>query len=281
MQESYGDGQVICEVEDEIVFIGLNSPRSLNAMDPIMVTGIVEAADQASRSGYRWIVLHGKGDNFSSGASLDGYQALVESVSSGRDSGMYDLIASERGLTELARIFRHPHINSVAAVNGWCIGQGLEIAIACDYIVAAPDATFWLPETQHGWNVGMGATYLLTHKLGLGWARRMLLLNEKLPAKRAEELGLVSVLAADGNVRAEAVKLFKKLRKSSPLALQFQKKLLDILPSMSLDDSREIEIMTAYLLASTHDPREAMAAFGAGRAPEYTQPRSNNAASKS
>ncbi|AZO07699.1 enoyl-CoA hydratase/isomerase family protein [Mesorhizobium sp. M3A.F.Ca.ET.080.04.2.1] len=281
MQESYGAGQVICEIEDETVFIGLNSPRSLNAMDPVMVSGIVEATEDAARSGHRWIVLHGKGENFSSGASLDGYQDLVESVSPGPDSGMYELIASERGLTDLARILRHPHINSIAAVHGWVIGQALEIALACDYVVAAPDAIFWLPETQHGWNVGMGATYLLTHTLGLGWARRMLLLNEKLPAARAEQLGLVSRIAADNDIRAESLKLINQLRKSSPMALQFQKKLLDILPSMSLDDSREMEIMTAYLLASTHDPREAMTAFRAGRAPNYAQPRTNNGASKS
>ncbi|AZO08002.1 enoyl-CoA hydratase/isomerase family protein [Mesorhizobium sp. M3A.F.Ca.ET.080.04.2.1] len=170
-----------------------------------MVSGIVEATEDAARSGHRWIVLHGKGENFSSGASLDGYQDLVESVSPGPDSGMYELIASERGLTDLARILRHPHINSIAAVHGWVIGQALEIALACDYVVAAPDAISGCRNPT--WLNVAWAPHTCLRTRWARMARRMLLLNEKLPAARAEQLGLVSRIAADNDIRAESLKL--------------------------------------------------------------------------
>jgi 2-(1,2-epoxy-1,2-dihydrophenyl)acetyl-CoA isomerase len=115
----------------------------------------------------------------------------------------------------------------------------------------------------------MGAAHLLTKTVGLGWARRIMLLNERIDAGTADRIGLVTRLSPEGNQVETAFEILSRLEESAPRALQFQKRLLDILPSLSLDDSREIEVITGYWLAHTRDVREAAQAFVEKRRPHF------------
>jgi enoyl-CoA hydratase/carnithine racemase len=249
--------------------LGLNDPDHLNAFSLSVIFGLEEAVRTAIAEGIRRFIVFGHGKSFSSGADMDDYLASLEAIRSGDGKGFEEFYQSERALISLSRMLRSPEIFSVAAVHSWVVGAGFETALACDFIVADPTTTFWMPETQAGWNAGMGAAHLLTKTVGLGWARRIMLLNERIDAGTADRIGLVTRLSPEGNQVETAFEILSRLEESAPRALQFQKRLLDILPSLSLDDSREIEVITGYWLAHTRDVREAAQAFVEKRRPHF------------
>ncbi|HEY1368683.1 MAG TPA: enoyl-CoA hydratase/isomerase family protein [Gaiellaceae bacterium] len=267
LQPAYADGLLTCEVREGVCHLGLNDAEHMNAFSLPLVFGIHEAVRAALDAGHRRFVLFGHGDDFSAGANLVDYQRSVAAITQG--DGFAEFYESERALLDLARLLRSPDVLSVASCQGWVIGQALEVIMACDFVVAAPGATFWLPESRWGWNVGMGTTYLLAHTIGIGWTRRMLLLNEKLPAERAEQLGLVARVGELGSNRELATSLLDEMAKAAPRALQSLKKLIDVLPATSLDDSRELELVNAYWLAHTRDVLEGATSFVERRPPVF------------
>jgi 2-(1,2-epoxy-1,2-dihydrophenyl)acetyl-CoA isomerase len=115
----------------------------------------------------------------------------------------------------------------------------------------------------------MGATYLLAHTLGVGWTRRMLLLGDKLAAETAHQLGLVARIGELGPQRQLATELIAEVERGAPRAWQSMKKLIDILPGTSLEDSRELELVNAYWLAHTKDVLEGVTAWDEERPPDY------------
>jgi 2-(1,2-epoxy-1,2-dihydrophenyl)acetyl-CoA isomerase len=266
MEPAYADGTLTVDVIDGVCQLGLNDPERLNAWSIATSFAVREAVTAALGEGCRRFVLYGHGDNFSAGANLDERQEFA-TIREG--DGFAHFYAAERALLDVARAFRQPDVLAVAACQGWVIGQAFEAIMACDFIVAAPGTTFWFPEARWGWNVGMGATHLLAHTVGVGWTRRILLLNEKLPAERAEELGLVARIGELGPNRELATSLLDELANAAPRALQSLKKLIDILPTTSLDDSRELELVNAYWLAHTRDVLEGATSFVEKREPAF------------
>jgi len=255
------------EKRGNVALIGLNDPEHLNATSMAMIEELHEVLTREAAAGTQRFVFHGHGPSFSSGAHMDDYLHTLRDVQSNNAHRFYE---SERKLLEVARILRRPTTFSVTAIHGWAVGMGVEIGLACDFIVAADDAMFWMPETASGWNAGMGVANRLTRTVGTGWARRMLILNEKVPAKTALDIGLVARLVPAANVVDEALKVIAQMDRHSPLATQYQKRLLDILPNVAIDDSMELEIITGYWLAHTHDVREAAQAFVEKRRPDFT-----------
>jgi enoyl-CoA hydratase/carnithine racemase len=252
---------------DDVVIVGLNDPEKHNAFSITLVEELHRTLMSAANAGARKFVFHGHGPSFSSGANMDEYLQELDEIRSYNAQRFYE---SEYKLMDIARLLRRPTIQSVAAVHGWCIGLGAEMAFVCDFIVASRDATFWLPENAAGWNAGMGTTNRLTSTIGQGWARRMLLLGDKLPAPQAEESGLVARLCEPEKILDEALAVFERLSRASPLASQFQKRLLDILPNVAVDDSMDLEVLCGFWLAHTRDVREAAQAFVERRKPAFT-----------
>lgn len=115
----------------------------------------------------------------------------------------------------------------------------------------------------------MGLTQRLVRTVGLGWARRMMLLGERLSASTGETIGLVTRLCPRAELLEGATELVRDFRSKAPLAVQYQKRLLDILPTMALEQSMEMEIITGYWLAHTNDVREAARAFIEKRPVEF------------
>jgi 2-(1,2-epoxy-1,2-dihydrophenyl)acetyl-CoA isomerase len=267
LKSAYADGSLTFDVIDGICHLGLNDPEHMNAWSTAMSFGVHEAVRAAVDEGHRRFVIFGHGDNFSSGANLSENEAIA-SITQG--DGFNDFFAAERALIDIARIFHQPDVLAVAACHGWVIGQAFEVIMACDFVVAAPGTTFWFPEARWGWNVGMGSTYLLAHTLGIGWTKRMLLLGEKLPAETAHQLGLVARLGDLGDNRELATQLIADVVRGAPRAWQSLKKLIDFLPSVSLEDSRELELVNAYWMAHTKDVLEGITSWAEKRKPEYT-----------
>lgn len=258
---------VTVEQRDGIYLIGLNDPEHLNAFSMPLLEELHDVLQRSASEGARKFVFHGHGPSFSSGAHMGDYLETLNQIAANQAGRFHE---SERKIIEMVRILRRPNTFSVAAVHGWAVGMGVELSVACDFIVAAPDATFWLPETAVGWNAGMALTTRLSRAIGAGWARRMLLLGDRVTGEQAEAIGLVARLApADGVVDA-AVELIRKLEGQSPLAVQYEKLLIDLLANASDEQAMELEIITGYWLGHTRDVREAAQAFVEKRPPQFT-----------
>lgn len=259
---------ITVEERNGATLVGLNDPEHLNAFSVALLEELhAVVIQQAAKGDACRFVFHGHGKAFSSGAHMPDYFKTLDEVRNHRARRFYD---SERKLIELVRVLRRPTTFSVAAVHGWTVGIGVELAVACDFIVAAPDTRFWLPETSVGWNAGMGMTNRLTRAVGGGWARRLMLLGEKIDAAKAEQIGLVARIVENGPVVDGAIDVLRVIAGQSPLAVQYEKLLLDMLPNVSDEQAMEMEIITGYWLAHTNDVREAAHAFVEQRKPNFT-----------
>lgn len=258
---------ITVEERDGAVLLGLNDPDHMNAFSVPLLEELHAVVTDCAGKGPCKLVFHAHGNSFSAGAHMPDYLQTLDDVRNRRAGRFYD---SERRIIEMGQILRRPSTFSVAAVHGWVVGFGFELAVACDFIVAAPDARFWLPETSVGWNAGMGVTNRLTRTVGSGWARRLLLLSEKIDAATADRIGLIARMAETGKAIDAALDILKTLDRQSPLALRYEKLLLDMLPNVSDQHAMEIEVITGYWLSHTHDVREAAQAFVEKRKPNFT-----------
>jgi 2-oxoglutaroyl-CoA hydrolase len=204
--------------------------------------------------GVRFVVLAGAGGSFTAGGDIAGFlRASPWTVS----RLAHNVAAPER--------CRKPVI---AALQGYVFGVGLELALACDFRVAAPDVQLALPEATIGMIPGSGGTQRLTRLIGLGRAKDAIMRGRRIGAEEAHGLGLVTEVADD--VDAAAASLCDELRRLSPLSLAMAKRVLNLAYEGPLQLGLEVEGLAYGLLQQTHDFREGVDAFVNKRKPEFT-----------
>lgn len=258
---------VTVEKRENVHLIGLNDPEHLNAFSIPLLEELYDTLQRTASEGANKYVFFGHGRSFSSGAHMPDYLQTLNEIATNQAGRFHE---SERKIIEMVRILRRPNTFSIAAVHGWAVGIGVELSVACDFIVAAPDTLFWLPETAVGWNAGMALTNRLSRAVGAGWARRMLLLGDRVTGEEAERIGLVARLKPANSVIDGALELMKTLDGQSPLAVQYEKLLIDLLANLSDEQAMEFEIITGHWLGHTRDVREAAQAFVEKRPPVFT-----------
>ena len=158
----------------------------------------------------------------------------------------------------------------IAAVAGWCLGGGCELAMALDLIVAAESARFGQPEINLGVIPGAGGTQRLTRAVGKSAAMEMILTGEPIDAREAYRLGLVARVVPNELVIEDALALAAKIATKSPLALRLAKEAVNAAYEMSLTDALAHERRLFYLLFASDDQKEGMAAFLEKRDPDFT-----------
>ncbi|HEU5325703.1 MAG TPA: enoyl-CoA hydratase-related protein, partial [Candidatus Limnocylindria bacterium] len=158
----------------------------------------------------------------------------------------------------------------IAAVNGWALGGGCELAMTLDLIVAGEDAKFGQPEINIGVIPGAGGTQRLTRAIGKSKAMRMVLTGEPITAHEAEAAGLVAVVTQDELVVEDALALAATMAQKSPIALRVAKEAVNAAYEMSLTDALAHERRLFYLLFASEDQKEGMAAFLEKRSPDFT-----------
>lgn len=159
----------------------------------------------------------------------------------------------------------------IAAVHGFCLGGGLEIALACDIRIASPDALFSLPETGLGLIPGAGGTQRLPRLIGLGRALDLMLTGDRIDAEEAHRIGLVTRIAADrGSLLAEAMALAERIGARAPMATRFAKEAATAAGEIGLQAGLALERSLFALLTATEDKAEAARAFKEKRAPRFT-----------
>jgi enoyl-CoA hydratase/carnithine racemase len=160
----------------------------------------------------------------------------------------------------------------IASIHGYCMGGGLEIALACDLRIAAPDAVFSLPETGLGLIPGGGGTQRLPRIVGLGKALDMMLTGERIDAAEAHRCGLVTRLAATAeSLASESLELARRIAARPPLATRFVKEAACAALEHGLAAGLRLEKDLFAMLLSTDDRREAVAAFREKRAPVFKE----------
>jgi enoyl-CoA hydratase len=245
-------------IEDEIAVVELYRPDVLNALNRQMVTEIVSALEAYDRnSEVRVIVLTGSGRAFAAGADID--------EMAGDDPVKLELLNQFAEWDRLSLI-KKPMI---AAVHGFALGGGFELALSCDLIFAADTAEFGFPEVNIGVMPGAGGTQRLTKLIGKTKALEWLWTGERMSAKEAHALGIVNRVVAPELLLEETMRFAKKLAHKPPLSVRLIKEAVNKAIDYPLYEGMQFERKNFYLLFSSEDQKEGMAAFIEKRKPRF------------
>lgn len=239
----------------------VDRPDKLNALNAETI-GELDAAfhELADDDGVGGIVVTGEGEKaFVAGADI------AELAKMGPIDGIG---VSKKGQDAFRRLERMGK-PVVAAVNGYALGGGMELALACHLRVASEKARFGLPEVKLGIIPGYGGTVRLPRIVGRGRALEMILIGEMVGAERAYEMGLVNKIVPPGETRAAAESLLDAILKNGPVALRFALEAVDRSLETGIDEGLGLESHLFGLLASTDDMREGMGAFLEKREAEF------------
>ncbi len=244
--------------EQHTALVRLNRPRQLNALNgPTMdlLCETLEALDADEE--IHAIVVTGSQRAFAAGADI-GEMATASPI---------DLLRSNR----IAQWDRVRRITKpvIAAVNGWCLGGGCELAMTLDLIIAGEGARFGQPEITIGVIPGAGGTQRLTRAIGKSRAMEMVLTGEPMAAAEALSRGLVSRVVPDELVVEDALALAATIAMRSPIAVRVAKEAVNAAYELPLTDALAHERRLFYLLFASEDQKEGMAAFLEKRAPDF------------
>ena len=252
---------LLFESANKSLTITFNRPRVMNALTREMVKEVKRVLREIARDEEtRAVILRGAGDNFCAGADIrvEKNCTLVE----------YRDFVSD--IQDLTRALQDMDAVSIAAIQGYCLGGGMEIACACDLRVAAEDAHLGFPEVGIGLTITSGAAHLLPRLIGMTRAKEMMLTGEPVDANTAGWVGLVNRVVPRDALDATAMELAEKVKARGPLAVATQKHLLDASIDASLDAVLRMEGEAILTMFASHDGQEGMSAFIEKRAPKFT-----------
>lgn len=256
------DGRIDFTVDGHVGHLVINRPKKLNsmtvAMDHVMNDLVFSINND---SAIRAVVISGAGDRaFCAGSDINDLDEYG-------DNWSYRNRFDARG--DYARaiwLLRKP---LVAAIHGHCIGGGLEMACGADVRIASPDASFAAGEIKWGWHGGSGATQLLTHQLGSGFASQLLLTGDPIPAIEAHRIGLVQQLVEREVLLDTAMELAHRIASRSPIATQRVKYMVRVAQNVPLDSGLLVENDSFSYLMMTEDAAEGRTAFAEKREPIF------------
>jgi enoyl-CoA hydratase len=249
---------VLVEAGAPIATVTLNRPQQLNALSSELMTELVAALQELDADpAIRCIVVAGSERAFAAGADI-GELATASAVD------MY--VARSVDAWDAIRAARTP---LVAAVSGYCLGGGCELAMACDLIVASETAVFGQPETGLGIIPGAGGTQRLTRAVGKALAMDVILSGRRLSAREALAAGLVARVVAKEAWLAEAKRAAGEIASKGPVANRLAKDAVVRADESPLSLGVDYERRLLYLAFSSEDAREGLAAFVEKRPPEF------------
>jgi enoyl-CoA hydratase len=247
---------VLTERHDGVLTITINRPAQRNAVNREVAVQVASALDLLDSDPSLSVgVLTGAGGTFSAGMDLKAFANGQTPILPGRGFG---------GVTQA--VVRKP---LVAAVEGWALGGGFEMALGCDLIVAAEDAKFGLPEVKRGLIAGEGGVIRLPRRIPYHVAMTVLLTGEPLSAVDAMQYGLVSELTATGAALAGAQALARRIAGNAPLALAKVKQILRETQGLNDAEAFNRQAQDAHSLLDSEDAHEGALAFVEKRAPVW------------
>ena len=252
------DQTVLVSREGNIGIIQLNRPNVMNALSFQVMSELVKRLEELDDdSSVRVIILTGAGRAFAAGADLaEMSQATPVDLLLGRRFELWDRI----------RKISKPMI---AAVGGYCLGGGNELAMNCDIIIASETATFGQPEVNVGIMPGAGGTQRLTRVVGKHKAMEMILTGKSISAEEAYRVGLVNHVVPPESLMDEAKKIAGEIASKPPISVRAAKEAILRAEDTTLEVGLEFERKTFYMLFATDDGKEGMRAFVEKRKPSY------------
>jgi enoyl-CoA hydratase len=246
------------QYEPRVALIQLNRPKELNALNSHLMRELRDALHELDGNDeVRTIIITGNDRAFAAGADI---KQMAE------QSSIDMLLADQFSTWDQIRRTKKPVI---AAVSGFCLGGGCELAMTCDMIIASETARFGQPEIKIGVMPGAGGTQRLTRAIGKAKTMEMVLTGRFLTAEEALDLKLVNnVLPVEVYLR-EAVKLAAEIAQMSPIAAQLAKEAVNRAFESHLDEGLQFERKNFYLCFSSEDQKEGMAAFIEKRKPAF------------
>jgi 2-(1,2-epoxy-1,2-dihydrophenyl)acetyl-CoA isomerase len=249
-------------VEDGIAVVTLDRPEVRNAMDRAAWEALALAVEECDRDDVRAVVLTGGDRWFSAGGD-------VSSMGQETDGGVAAPAARLRIAHRAVRALTRSRVPVVASVEGFAIGAGWGLVLACDLVVASREAFFAAPFNQRGLVADAGLAWALSRHLGHQRAAELLLFGEPLPAPRAHELGLVNRLTEPGRAGEQALALAARLAAGAADAVRLTKGLLGRAPTSSLDAFLDDEYVHVALNGHGPDVAEGRQAFLDKRPPRF------------
>ena len=249
------------EQSDGIAVVTVNRPDKLNALNAATTAEIRGAFEMLRKDhGVRGIILTGSGE-----------KAFIAGADIGELSQMTPLSGVEisRMGQDTLRIIETMPVPVIAAVNGFALGGGLEIALACHIRIASENAKLGLPEVKLGIIPGYGGTFRLPRVVGRGRALELMLTGEMVNAQEAYRIGLVNHVVPQAQLLETAQAMAKKIAANGPVAVALAIQAVDNSYHTTTEDAQRLEANMFGLLASTQDMREGMGAFLEKRTAEF------------
>jgi enoyl-CoA hydratase len=252
---------IIYQVEEGIATITFNRPKALNALNPALLEEFSKALDEiAADEDIRVLVLTGSGDkSFVAGADIT-VLATFNSLAAKN--------FAQNGHTIIAKLQQLP-IAVIAAVNGFALGGGTEIAIACDFIYASDNAKFGQPEINLGLITGFGGTQRLPRLIGQNLAKELVFTGKMISAAEAEKIGLANKVVPQDQLMAEAVKTAKEIASKGKASFRAAKQAINYGLNTDLATGIHIEVEAFGLCYASSDSKEGTSAFLEKRKPEF------------
>jgi 2-oxoglutaroyl-CoA hydrolase len=243
-------------IADGVATITLDVPGKLNRVSMAARDQLTRVFDELGADGaVRAIVLNGAGDTFTAGGDI---AAFLERPAEELSRLAWNVAAPERCPKPV-----------VAELRGYVFGVGFELALACDFRLAADDVEFALPEVRLGMIPGSGGTQRLARLIGLGRAKDVIMRGRRIDADEALALGLVTEIVPASRLELAVKSLLGELAELPPLALAMAKRVLNQAYDAPLHVGLEVEGLAYGLLRSTHDFQEGVEAFKEKRKPKF------------
>ena len=245
--------------EDQLGVIYLHRPEALNALNTVLVEELGALLEDLRGAGLRALVLTGSGRAFAAGADIkemEGFSALEAATFARRGQGL------------LGRLEQFP-APTIAAVNGFALGGGCELAMCCDLILAGSKALFGQPEVKLGVIPGFGGTQRLVRRVGRQRALELMMTGRNVKADEAVALG-IALQVVEGEVLDAALALGRQIAANGPAAVALVKRVVHDTDRLDLEAGLAAEASLFGLCFSTADQKEGMAAFREKRAAGFT-----------
>ncbi len=253
-------------VADGVGTIRLNRPEKLNALTFDAYADLRDLVTELpARGDVRVLVIGGEGHGFCSGGDVE------EIIGPLQDMGAAELLEFTRMTGTVVKALRETPVPVIAAINGVAAGAGAVLALACDFRLMAESASFAFLFTRVGLaGADMGSAYLLPRIVGLGRATELLMLGDKVTARRCHEIGLAASVTADDHLTDHVSALAQRLAEGPAFAYSTTKSLLTRELDMALGPAIELEAITQALLMNSEDFEEFYTAWSQGRHADWS-----------
>ncbi len=254
---------VLFTAKDGIARITVNRPEKRNAINIAARKKLLEILERVREDeAIRVLIITGAGEEaFIAGGDLNELKDL---------NAIQVLKYLESYSQKLYTEFERLPIPTIALINGYCLGGGCELAMACDIRIAVPRAKLGLPELRHGVIPGGGGTQRLVRLVGLGRAKELILTGSIIDAREAERIGLINRVVPKNRIRKYVEALAAKILSQGPIAVRMAKAALNQAVQGPLDMGMRIEALSEAVCYSTRDKREGFYAFLEKRKPLFT-----------